>query len=394
MKKRLALILTVCLLGLVFTSCAGSPNQSPETVEVIRGDLIISATISGNLEMPRKTDLSFGTAGMIKEITVSEGDEVSKGQILAKLDTPSLEATIRIRQAEYEMVEYQLLQTIYPHYTKTHGVNLPGAWMALDKAQENLEEAQGFLDKGKPEEAQVSLNLLKENLVEAQRESQSRTWALPLSIKLAELQVDAAQAALDMAKADLAKAIIVAPFDGIVAGIYINEEQQLSAMTYTNPAIALIDTSKVEMNGFIDEMDIARIRLEQEAIIALDALPDKKVKGEVTFISPAGTVQAGIVSYKTTITLVNPGKELRDGMSATAEIIIDRSENVLLLPNRAIRGSFESPFVEVIVDEQVEKRQVALGLSNGMNTEVLSGLKQGEEVVLPPVSQPSFMPFG
>ena len=394
MKKRLALILTVCLLSLVFTSCAGSPNQSPETVEVIRGDLIISATISGNLEMPRKTDLSFGTAGMIKEITVSEGDEVSKGQILAKLDTPSLEATIRIRQAEYEMVEYQLLQTIYPHYTKTHGVNLPGAWMALDKAQENLEEAQGFLDKGKPEEAQVSLNLLKENLVEAQRESQSRTWALPLSIKLAELQVDAAQAALDMAKADLAKAIIVAPFDGIVAGIYINEEQQLSAMTYTNPAIALIDTSKVEMNGFIDEMDIARIRLEQEAIIALDALPDKKVKGEVTFISPAGTVQAGIVSYKTTITLVNPGKELRDGMSATAEIIIDRSENVLLLPNRAIRGSFESPFVEVIVDEQVEKRQVALGLSNGMNTEVLSGLKQGEEVVLPPVSQPSFMPFG
>jgi multidrug efflux pump subunit AcrA (membrane-fusion protein) len=88
------------------------------------------------------------------------------------------------------------------------------------------------------------------------------------------------------------------------------------------------------------------------------------------------------VSYETTITLEDTSEELRDGMSATAEIIIDRRDNVLLIPNRAIQGTPENPWVEVVTNNETKRISVALGLSDGMLTEVLSGLEEGEEVVL------------
>ncbi|MDY6893662.1 MAG: hypothetical protein SVO26_08145, partial [Chloroflexota bacterium] len=121
----------------------------------------------------------------------------------------------------------------------------------------------------------------------------------------------------------------------------------------------------------------------------------KEVKGKLTFISPVATVRAGVVSYKATITLENPDKELKDGMSATAEIVTDRRENVLLIPNRAMQGTLAQPWVEVVTDEgKPERRDITVGLSNGIDTEVLSGLKEGEKVVIPKVSQMPFMPFG
>lgn len=407
MKKWLSLIIAVCLVGVVFTGCASSESNAQETAEVIRGDLTISVSVSGNLEMPHKTDLSFGTTGMVAEVLVDEGDKVVKGQLLAKLEASSLELSVEMAQdrceaaqVEYEMAENKLVQTIYPHYTSIYATDLPGAWLALEEAENNLKEAQELLEQGKTEEAQALLELVESSITKAQKKSQSRTWAVPLSVKLAELQVDGAKAALDIAKLELAKArvelskaTITASFDGIVADTYINEGQQLSSMTYANPAICLIDPSEIKMNGVIDEIDISKVKLGQEADIILDALPDKEVRGRVTFISQAGTIQTGVVSYKTIITLENPDEELRDGMSATAEIILDRHENVLLIPNRAIQGSWDSPWVEVLADEQVEQRRVELGLSDGVKTEVLSGLAEGESVIFPK-SQLPFRMFG
>ena len=385
--------------------CTGSQSSPQETAPVTRGDLIIGASVSGNLEMPHKTDLSFGTTGVVEEIMVNEGDEVTEGQLLAQLDARSLElnmemaqARCRTAQAEYEMAENRLMQTIYPHYTSIYATDLPGAWFALGEAQNNLEEAQRLLEEGKVEEARVLLELVEASLEKAQRKSQDRAWALPLSVKLMELQVDQAEAALDAAKLELAKAelelakaTITASFDGVVTNVDVKAGERTSAAI---PVISLVDPSKIEMNGVIDEIDVSKVKLGQESIITLDALPDKELKGKVTFISQAGTVQAGVVSYKATITLETLGENLRDGMSATAEIVIDRHENVLLIPNRAIQGSWDNPWVEVVTDEQTEQRQVTLGLSDGIDTEVLSGLEEGERVILAPVSQLPFMPFG
>lgn len=377
MKKWLIVVTVICLVSVFFTGCGDSGNEVQETAETMRGDLVISVDVSGNLEMPRKVDLSFGTSGMVEAIMVEEGDRVVEGETLAKLDAPSLEASVA-------MAELDLEQTIYPYYSYTHARDVPGIWLALDEAKDDLEEAQKLLDEGKIDEAQLLLEQVEQSLDKAKEKSKSRVWSLPLSVKMVELQLDQAQAELD-------KTIITASFDGVVAAVYIKEGQQLSAMTYANPAISLIDPSEIKMNGVIDEIDVPRVKLGQEAIVILDALPDKEVKGRITFISPESTTEMGVVFYKTTITLENPDEELKDGMSATAEIIIEQHNDVLLIPNRAIQGSWENPFVEVVTDEQIEKRQISIGLSDGIYTEVLSGLEEGEEVILPQVSQLPFM---
>jgi len=377
MKKWLIVVTVICLVSVFFTGCGSSENEVQETAEAMRGDLVISVDVSGNLEMPRKVDLSFGTSGMVKAIMVEEGDRVVEGENLTKLDAPSLEASVA-------MAELNLEQTIYPYYSYTHARDVPGIWLALDEAKDDLEEAQELLDEGKIDEAQLLLEQVEQSLDKAKEKSKSRVWSLPLSVKMTELQLDQAQAELD-------KTIITAPFDGIVAAVYIREGQQLSAMTYANPAISLIDPSEIKMNGVIDEIDVPKVKLGQEAIVILDALPDKEVKGRITFISPESTTEVGVVFYKTTITLENPDEELKDGMSATAEIIIEQHDDVLLIPNRAIQGSWENPFVEVVTDEQIEKRQISIGLSDGIYAEVLSGLEEGEEVILPQASQLPFM---
>lgn len=370
MKKWLIVVTVICLFSVLFTGCAGSQSAVQETAKATLGNLVISVDVSGNLEMPRKVDLSFGTSGMIKEIMVEEGDRVVKGQTLAKLDAPVLEANVA-------MAELNLEQTIYPYYSYTHAADVPGTWLALDEAEGNLEEAQRLLEEGRIEEAQLLLEQVGQSLDKAKEKSESRILSLPLSVKMLELQ-------LDQAEAELAKAVITASFDGVVADIYIKEGQQLSA---TSPAIYLIDPSAIKLSGVIDEMDVSKVKLGQEATITLDALPDKEVKGRVTFISPASTAQAGVVFYKTTITLENPDEELKDGMSANAEIVIEEHDGVLLIPNRAVQGSLEKPWVEVVTEGQIEERQISIGLSDGTYTEILSGLEEGEEVVLPQVSQ-------
>lgn len=382
MKKWLIFIAT-CLLVLTLSGCTQVASTPEETVTVQRGDIAVTVEVNGNLEMPRKADLSFGVGGTVEEVLVREGDRVAKGQVLARLDARSLELNLAVAQAQYNTAQINLMKTIYPHYTKTWGVDLPGVWLALEEAENNLKQAQDLLKEGKIGEAQVLLSSVGESLDKAERKSLFLPWQLPWSVKLLELQVDMAQANLDAARINLEKASIVAPFDGIVTQVNITPGKEVTSMTLSNPAISMVDTSEILMRGFVDEMDIASVEVGQEATIVLDALPSKEVKGKVTFISPVGKVQAGVVVYDTTITLDNPDNELRDGMSATAEIVVERRDNVLLIPNKAIRGGLEKPMVLVLRNGHPQEQAVVLGLSDGVNTEVLSGLQEGEQVVLP-----------
>jgi len=389
MKKRLPLIITISLvcigivLAIVLSGRGSREATSVDTVEVTRGNITRTVLVDGNLEMPDKAYLSFGATGTVTDVLVAKGDSVVKGQILARLDARSLEFSVEIIQAQYEIAQINLMKTIYPHYTKIWGTDMPGVWLALEEAQDNLKQAQELLNEGSIEEAQVLLDLIEGNLSKAEEKSLASPWQLPWSVKLLELQVDIARANLDAAKLNLEKAVIVAPFDGMVADITVTEGREVSTATLATPAISLVDTSEIEMSGFIDEIDIAMVKVGQAANITLDALPDEEIEGRVAFISPIGRALIGVVSYETTITLENSVAWLRDGMTATAEVIIERRDDVLLIPNRTIRGTWENPTVLVLVDGQEEEREITLGLSDGINTEVLLGLEEGEEVALP-----------
>jgi len=355
MKKRLALIITICLvvvgivLGVVLTRGAG-PEATPTTVNITRGDIVKTVLVDGNLEMPNKAYLSFGATGTVTEVLFDEGDNVTKGQVLARLDAQSLNSSVKTAELQVKIAQEQ-----------------------VEAARAQYEIAQINLDEGGLGESEDVLEL-RVDIAEASWETAKQ------NLKIAKLN-------LESAELNLEKGIIVAPFDGVVTDVTITEGEEISTATLATPAISLVDNSEMEMRGFIDEIDVAMVQPGQEANILLDALPDEEINGRVTFISLVSTVRAGVVSYETTITLENPVAGLKDGMSATAEVIIERHDDVLVIPNRAIRGTSENPKVVVLVDGQEEEREITLGLTDGINTEVLSGLEEGERVVLPTTTQ-------
>lgn len=206
------------------------------------------------------------------------------------------------------------------------------------------------------------------------------------ALRAYNLNIQLAENELRNAKEELMKTEILAPFDGTVVDVGVKENDQLSAFDYSaKTAIHLVDTSTVKMDGMVDEIDIFNIKEGQEAIITIDAMPEQEFTGKVTFISPFGTQLAGVVEFPITISLDPSEIELKGGLTATADIIVEKHENVLLIPNRAIKGSPGDYWVEVVIDEETlatEKRPVELGAQNEDFTEVLSGLSEGEKVLI------------
>ncbi|MFU8796823.1 MAG: efflux RND transporter periplasmic adaptor subunit, partial [Dehalococcoidia bacterium] len=267
---------------------------------------------------------------------------------------PSLKAAVEMAemQAELARIQMRMAQDQYDRAGETW--KAPEGWEFLEEPMEYL---MGLLG---PDESAAKANLDMARL----------NW------QMAELNLETARQNLEMAE-------IVAPYDGVIADITITEGQALSPAALAAPAITLLGAGRMQMRGFTDELDIAMVEVGQNVTITLDALPDEELQGKVAFVSPIGTVMFGVVSYETVITLEDFPDVLRDGMSATADIIVERRDNVLLVPNRAIRGTRDEPAVRVYIDGQVEDRQVVLGLSDGIHTEVVSGLEEGEQVVLP-----------
>jgi len=352
MKKRRILIITVCVivigivLGVVLTR-GGGPEGTLTTVNVTRGDIVKTVLVDGNVAMFNKAYLSFGVTGTVTEVLVEEGNNVTDGQVLARLDAPSLESGAEMAGLQVEIAEGQVEAARAQHEIAL--IN----WKAAI--------ANTTLEKVYREQV---------NIAEANWETAK------VSLEIAELN-------LETAELNLEKAVITAPFDGVVTDVTIAEGRDITTAMLASPAISLVDPSEIELRGFIDEIDVAMVKIGQAAIITSDALPDAELSGKVAFISLVGTIRAGVVSYATTVTLENTVAGLRDGMSATAEVVIERRDDVLLIPNRTIGGTLANPKVSVLIDGQVEEREITLGLSDGINIEVLSGLAEGEKVVLP-----------
>ncbi len=201
------------------------------------------------------------------------------------------------------------------------------------------------------------------------------------SLALAQQSLARADQSLRLAQKQLTEATLTAPFDGIVAKVSVKEGDTVTALS---TIIHEIDLSSVELEAKVDELDILRVKLGQEVVITADALPEAKIEGKVISTSILPTVEAGVVSYSVTIGFNNPADvSLKIGMSATADIIIDKRTNALLIPARAIKTDSQGKtVVSVMVNQQVKEKPIIAGISDGLETEVVSGLEEGETVVI------------
>ncbi|HEX7364481.1 MAG TPA: efflux RND transporter periplasmic adaptor subunit [Dehalococcoidia bacterium] len=203
-----------------------------------------------------------------------------------------------------------------------------------------------------------------------------------------QYHIDLAKALVTLgnSKDNFLKTAILAPFDGTVVSVGVKKNDVLSAVDYASKvAVQLVDTSQIKFEGQVDEIDILKIKTGQSATISVDAVPNKTFTGTVSFISPYGTADTNnVVKFPVTIKLDPTDVELKGSLTATADISVYSVENVLLVPLSAVTTTSEGSFV-TISDEATgreEKRQVTLGGKNLQFAEVLSGLKEGDTVIV------------
>ncbi len=392
---RIVPILLLCLVLAGTVACAGQGGEevSMQMVEVVRGDLTVIVSGSGNIGVSSEANLVFGTGGKVDKIYVEEGDKVSSGDVLAKLDTSVLElalaqAELTLATAEYNLDKAQQI------YTKP---DINAARAAVHAAEAYLRYAKLMLEveANTPEDIQIWENEVYQaevNLASAeQRLEAMQAGGEAEEVKLRRLEVEAARQALEQAQKELDEATITAPFDGLVGAIYVEEGDIIPPPTMApTVAIYFITPTSLELKAEVDEIDIPDVEPGQSAVIEVDALPEEQFEGTVTSISPVPVIEAGLVLYEVEIGLaISPDSKVRVGMSATADIIVQQRENALLVPERAIEHDSEgNPMVWVEINGQMEERPVVTGISDGLQTEILGGLDEGEIVVVEKRAKP------
>ncbi len=203
-----------------------------------------------------------------------------------------------------------------------------------------------------------------------------------------QYNVEVAKAAvtLDNRRDDLLKTIIIAPFNGTVVNVGAKRNDILSAFDYSSRSIIqLVDTSDVKFEGLVDEIDVLKIQTGQKASISIDAVTDKSFGSTVTFISPYGTTDTGtVVKFAITIKLDPTEIDLKGGLSATATVSIANIKDIVLVPLAAVKTTPRDSTVMLVNDltGATENRQITLGRQNYQFAEVLSGLKEGDKLLV------------
>ena len=259
---------------------------------------------------------------------------------------------------------------------------------ALTKAVENLAAAQEALDDLQAGTDPLEIDVKEKQLAVAQAtlsEAENDLAELlgsvdPLEASLLEADVAVAQLALETAILQLDGATIQAPTAGVVSVVNLEARQSVNANTMI---IEIIDPRVIEMDAIVDEIDILLVREGARAEVSMDALPGRLLEGTVSAIDLVPQNSQGVVSYPIRIRVQVPqGVGLLEGLSATASIVLSEEQGVLLVPTQSIYGSFEQPIVQVVSDGRVEDRPVTLGDNDGFWIVVMTGLVEGEQVIM------------
>ena len=442
MAKVFIILVVVAILGAagwwVYDSYfAPAEEQQPqrEEVAVERGTLLALVNATGTVLPKEQTTLSFQTPGRVAEVLVAEGQFVTSGTPLARLDTADLrfaisQAEVAVATAQAQLLSMQrepaqydvaaaeaALASARAAYRRLLAgpseAEITVARTNLDQAQAALRQAQAAYDQvaDRPEVAMLPQSLQLEQASVALRAAQAsfdlavreptadetaaarsavvqaeaalarlRAGVQEEDLLLAQLQVEQAQIGLEQARHQLAGTELRAPHDGNVTFVGVRQGE----MSGGQPAFILTDLSEYHLEAIVDEIDIGRVAVGQPVTITLDALPGVALGGEVTQIADTSLAEALVVSYAVTVGLSPTDAPLRAGMTANVDLVIERREQVLLVPNRFVRidRATGQVYVDKVLGGQVRPVEIQTGLRDETYSEVLAGLEDGDVVAL------------
>jgi len=351
---------------------SGEAEVTYKTAAVTRGSLASTVTATGNLEPLVKVLVGSQVSGTVVKWYADFNQRVEQGFVLAKLDTDRFKAAVDQRAAAARAAAARV---------EVARASLADATLKREHAESNF----GV-------EAATKLEFAEAKVAEDQATA---------ALHAAEAELEQAQAEARLAAVDLDKTVIRSPIDGIVISRNVDEGQTVAASLQA-PTIFTIanDLAKLQVNAAVSETDIGKVREGQAAEFRVDAYPNRRFRGVVSQVRFAETIVDNVVTYTTLIQVDNADLALRPGMTATISFEVDRVENVLVIPNAAMRFNPNpdppnldwrrpgkapkiEPRVFKLVDGKPVETPIEPGLNDGSFTAVRSGdLHEGDAIVI------------
>jgi HlyD family secretion protein len=381
-------LLLVLVLGIGLARLArGSSIDPNKLAKVSRGDVARSVVATGKIQPITKVEVKSKASGIVEKLLVDINYQVHKGQELAQLDQQEIMAEVEAQRAQLASAEANVgafQANVDQDKVNAAAPDLPMYKATLDR---NLEmQKEGIVSRQALDDAN------KDYLAALTRRDSSKAQigVDTAKLKQARAQVMQAQASLKQLEEQLSYTTIVAPMDGVILSRDVEMGDAVSSILVLGSTATLVmtegDIKEVYVQGKVDEADIAHVYMNQPARIKVESFRDRVFNGKVTKISPMGVEKDNVTTFEVRVSIDNPGGELKANMTANAEILLDEHKGVLTVPeNAVIYDNQKKATVEIPDKKQKEgkrKVSVTVGLSNGSVTEILGGLKEGDQVVL------------
>lgn len=398
------LIVVVVASAFVFVRQSNADTTTQfQTATVGRGNLTATIGATGTVRARQTAVLVWQAAGTVDTVNVRVGDNIPADFVMAYLQKGSLPQSIILAEADLASAQKALQELMASDTARAEAViAVRDAQQVYDRAlnwrlQLNgkihmkkivykqigprkypiLKEYRGYADKETIKKAEEDLELAKAKLDDARREYDRLNNGNMLDIAAAQARVDAAQAALDMAR-------MISPFAGTVTESYPLPGDQVAAGA---TAFRLDDLSRLLVDVKVSEVDINSVSIGQPVALTFDAILGKEYHGEVVEVTQAGTADQGVVNFTVTVELTDADAMVKPGMTAAVNIVVKEMQDVLLVQNRAVRLVDGTRVVYVLENGQPVQKEISLGSSSDTMSVIASGdITEGDVIILnPPV---------
>jgi HlyD family secretion protein len=342
---------------------------------------------TGKIQPVTNVEVKSKASGIVQSLLVDYGDTVKRGQILAQLDKEQILAQVNQQRASLEAAEAAARAAeadLERAKVDAEGPDVPLLKRAYERAQGMAKD--GVVSASALEDAQKNYELA----VNKQQLGKANVVSAAAKLKQAQAQVSQAKAQLEEKEEEYRNSTIVAPLDGMVLSRDVEVGDAVSSILVMGSSATLVmtlgDIHEVYVKGKVDETDIGKVFIGQPARIKVESYKDRTFSGKVTKISPMGVEKDNVTTFEVRVSIDNSKGELKSQMTANAEIILEEHKNVLMVPEGSLiydkdrKASVEVP--DPNGKDGKKKVAVVVGISNGSKTELVSGLKEGQKVIL------------
>jgi len=380
-------VLVIIVVGLVAATRGSAKIEPSKLARVERGDLARNVVATGKIEPITKVEVKSKASGIVQKLLVDYGESVKRDQVLAELDKEELLAQVNQQKASLQAAEaaaHAADADLQRAKVDAEGPDIPMLKRAYERAQTMAKD--GVVSQSVLDDAQKNYELA----VNKQQLGKANVISSSAKLKQAEAQVAQAQATLAQKEKEYHNSTIVSPIDGVVLSRDVEVGSAVSSILVLGSSATLVmtlgDIREVYVKGKVDESDIGKVYMGQPARIKVESYKDRTFSGKVTKISPMGVEKDNVTTFEVRVSIDNSKGELKSQMTANAEILLEEHKGILMVPEGALmydkdrKASVEVP--DPNGKDGRRKIPVTVGISNGSKTELLSGLKQGDQVIL------------